>query len=411
MAFTDNIEVRSPYELLLVGMSNYLSRRLDIDEDTRDFQYLDEKKIEAFKYAEVIAELAYKGFIQYEFSKHFKVKGTTRFRALDEKYEDKLGFFYNKDKDGFFVTEEDLREDEVFAMLRMSAGYDFSLTVVALTIDLLSYKFGKQLKLNFVGDNIDVYLREASTMHYYKTLGYLTVQYDVSEKVLNTLNANIFKSIAVINGYMGSDLVSYYDKIDMMKKQNISRGSVVYLYKKHQEQLTVMNDIVDDCTLAVVEDYGAFGIKLKQLPVRTSYEFVVLTYSKYSDDVKDLYGGLENFLPYNSKSVDINLTWPSCGVSYVQNSKPGHFEEYFITNLKMVTPVTLNLLLNSTNTLEKVVLQAPEAVYFLLLQYQRDFDKDLFKKEYPLVDYKKVEKLVKTSKKNIEKILGYKLRR
>ena len=77
----------------------------------------------------------------------------------------------------------------------------------------------------------------------------------------------------------------------------------------------------------------------------------------------------------------------------------------------MVTPVTLNLLLNSTDTLEKVVLQAPEAVYFLLLQYQRDFDKDLFKKEYPLVDYKKVEKLVKTSKKNIEKILGYKLKR
>ena len=77
----------------------------------------------------------------------------------------------------------------------------------------------------------------------------------------------------------------------------------------------------------------------------------------------------------------------------------------------MVTPVTLNLLLNSTDTLEKVVLQAPEAVYFLLLQYQRDFDKDLFKKEYPLVNYKKVEKLVKTSKKNIEKILGYKLKR
>lgn len=106
MAFTDNIEVRSPYELLLVGMSNYLSRRLDIDEDTRDFQYIDEKKIEAFKYAEVIAELAYKGFIRYEFSKHFKVKGTTRFRALDEKYEDKLGFFYNKDKDGFLLLRK-----------------------------------------------------------------------------------------------------------------------------------------------------------------------------------------------------------------------------------------------------------------------------------------------------------------
>lgn len=411
MAFTDNIEVRSPYELLLVGMSNYLSRRLDIDEDTRDFQYLDEKKIEAFKYAEVIAELAYKGYIRYEFSKHFKVKGTTRFRALDEKYEDSLGRFYNKDKKGFYVTEEDLRDDETFNMLRMSAGYDFSLTVVALTIDLLSYKFNRLLPLHFVGDNIDVYLREASTMHYYKSLGYLTVKYDVSEKVINTLNANIFKSIGVINGYMGSELVSYYDKIDMMKKQNISKGSVVYLYKKHQEQLTVMNDIVDDCTLAIVEDFGAFGIKLKKLPVRTSYEYVILTYSKYSDDVKELYGGLENFLPYNSKDVDVNLTWPSCGVSYVQNSKPGHFEEYFITNLKMVTPVTLNLLLNSTDTLEKVVLQAPEAVYFLLLQYQRDFDKDLFKKEYPLVDYKKVEKLVKTSKKNIEKILGYKLKR
>ena len=45
------------------------------------------------------------------------------------------------------------------------------------------------------------------------------------------------------------------------------------------------------------------------------------------------------------------------------------------------------------------------------MQYQRDFDKALFKKEYPLVDYKKVDQLVKTSKKNIEKLLGYKLKR
>ena len=61
--------------------------------------------------------------------------------------------------------------------------------------------------------------------------------------------------------------------------------------------------------------------------------------------------------------------------------------------------------------MEDVVLQAPEAVYFLLMQYQRDFDKALFKKEYPLVDYKKIDQLVKTSKKNIEKLLGYKLKR
>ena len=196
----------------------------------------------------------------------------------------------------------------------------------------------------------------------------------------------------------------------MLKRQKISKGSVVYLYKKNQEQLTVMNDIVEDCTLAIVVDYGSFGIKLKRLPMRTSYEYIVHTYENYSDDIKDLYGGLEYFFPYDGKLDEVNLTWTSCGVSYVQNSKPTQMEDYFITNLKMISLVDLPIM-EKVGTMKDVKLQAPEAVLFLLLQYQIDFDKDLFMKEYPQVDEEKVKKLVKVSKKNLEKVLGYKLKR
>ena len=84
MSYTSSIKVNSPYELLLVGVSNYISKRLELPQDDRDFQYLDEKQIEAFKYQEVIYELAYYGFIKYQFSKDFKLRNSTVIRALKE---------------------------------------------------------------------------------------------------------------------------------------------------------------------------------------------------------------------------------------------------------------------------------------------------------------------------------------
>ena len=76
----------------------------------------------------------------------------------------------------------------------------------------------------------------------------------------------------------------------------------------------------------------------------------------------------------------------------------------------MISLVDLPIM-EKVGTMKDVKLQAPEAVLFLLLQYQIDFDKDLFMKEYPQVDEEKVKKLVKVSKKNLEKVLGYKLKR
>jgi len=335
MSYTSSIKVNSPYELLLVGVSNYISKRLELPQDDRDFQYLDEKQIEAFKYQEVIYELAYYGFIKYQFSKDFKLRNSTVIRALKEmKGEKILENFYVKAKGGFYIHEEDLRESDSFRLFRQGVGFDFSLVVLVVTLALLDYKYKMEVPLTFIGDRVEDYFRDASTLHYYKILGYVKYNCDLSEKVLNSLNANIFKSIGVINGYLGNELVSYYDKLDMLAKQGISKGSVVYLYKRNQEQLTSMNDIVEDCTLAIVEDFGDFGIKLRKLPIRTSYEYIIYTYNNYSDDVKELYGGLEYFFPYSSTDSLVNLTWTSCGVSYVQNSKSTQMEDYFITNLK-----------------------------------------------------------------------------
>ena len=409
MSYTSSIKVNSPYELLLVGVSNYISKRLELPQDERDFQYLDEKQIEAFKYQEVIYELAYYGFIKYQFSKDFKLKSSTVIRALKEmKGEKILENFYVKAKGGFYIHEDDLRESDSFRLFRQGVGFDFSLVVLVVTLALLDYKYKMEVPLTFIGDRVEDYFRDASTLHYYKILGYVKYNYDLSEKVLNSLNANIFKSIGVINGYLGNELVSYYDKLDMLAKQGISKGSVVYLYKRNQEQLTSMNDIVEDCTLAIVEDFGDFGIKLRKLPIRTSYEYIIYTYNNYSDDVKELYGGLEYFFPYSSTDSLVNLTWTSCGVSYVQNSKSTQMEDYFITNLKMVYSVELPLM-QEDGRLQDVVFTAPEAVLFLLLQYKIDFDKDLYLQEYTNVDYDRISRLALHSLELIEDSLGYKL--
>lgn len=409
MSYTSSIKVNSPYELLLVGVSNYISKRLELPQDDRDFQYLDEKQIEAFKYQEVIYELAYYGFIKYQFSKDFKLRNSTVIRALKEmKGEKILENFYVKAKGGFYIHEEDFRESDSFRLFRQGVGFDFSLVVLVVTLALLDYKYKMEVPLTFIGDRVEDYFRDASTLHYYKILGYVNYNCDLSEKVLNSLNANIFKSIGVINGYLGNELVSYYDKLDMLAKQGINKGSVVYLYKRNQEQLTSMNDIVEDCTLAIVEDFGDFGIKLRKLPIRTSYEYIIYTYNKYSDDVKELYGGLEYFFPYSSTDSLVNLTWTSCGVSYVQNSKSTQMEDYFITNLKMVYNVELPLM-QEDGRLQDVVFTAPEAVLFLLLQYKIDFDKDLYLQEYTNVDYGRISRLALHSLELIEDSLGYKL--
>lgn len=409
MSYTSSIKVNSPYELLLVGVSNYISKRLELPQDERDFQYLDEKQIEAFKYQEVIYELAYYGFIKYQFSKDFKLKSSTVIRALKEmKGEKILENFYVKAKGGFYIHEDDLRESDSFRLFRQGVGFDFSLVVLVVTLALLDYKYKMEVPLTFIGDRVEDYFRDASTLHYYKILGYVKYNCDLSEKVLNSLNSNIFKSIGVINGYLGNELVSYYDKLDMLGKQGIRKGSVVYLYKRNQEQLTSMNDIVEDCTLAIVEDFGDFGIKLRKLPIRTSYEYIIYTYNNYSDDVKELYGGLEYFFPYSSMDSLVNLTWTSCGVSYVQNSKSTQMEDYFITNLKMVYNVELPLM-QEDGRLQDVVFTAPEAVLFLLLQYKIDFDKDLYLQEYKNVDYDRIVRLALHSLELIEDSLGYKL--
>jgi hypothetical protein len=411
MSFTSKIEVQNPYDLLFVGLSNYIAKRLDVPIDDRDFQYIEEKEIEAFKYQEVICELAALGFIKYEFSDSFVLKGSTAIRVLKEiECEKFLMRFYNKEDECFYIDEEDLRTDENFNLFRQGSGFDLGLTVFLLTIALLNYRYNMVVPVYFTGDKVSDYFREASTLHYYKVKGYLEYTCNLNDKVLNSLNANIFKSLGYMKGYLRNDLISYYDKLSQLEEDNIVKGSVVYLYKKNQEQLTSMNDIVEDCSLAIVVDYGDFGIKLRKLPIRTSYEYVIATYSNYSDDIKDLYGGLEHFFPYNSPETVLNLTWTSCGVSYVQNSKFTQMEEYFVTDLRTLYNVELPVMLTDDGVLTDVEFQAPEAVLFLLLQYQVDFAKDLFLKEYG-VNFEKVESVVKTSMANIEAKLGYKLKK
>ena len=67
-------------------------------------------------------------------------------------------------------------------------------------------------------------------------------------------------------------------------------------------------------------------------------------------------------------------------------------------------------MLTDDGDLTDVGFQAPEAVLFLLLQYQVDFDKELFLKEYG-VNFEKIASVVKTSMANIEAKLGYKLKK
>lgn len=408
MAFTKDLEVNSPYELLFVGISNYLSRRLGLEEDVRDFQYLDEKKIENFKYQEVVCELAHLGYLNYKFSENFKLRRSDRIKVLDIEFENILLNYFDMEKRDFFITVDDLRESEDFTMFRTVAGYDFSLVVLAIVNSLLNYRYDKNFSINLVGDDIDVYLREASTLHYYVVLGYIKVNYQLSEVVLNSVNANIFKEIGVIAGYFANELISYYDKLDMMKKLKLVKGSVVYLYKKKLDQLTIMGDLVEDCSLAIVEDFGDFGIKLRKLPIKTSYEYIIYTYNQFSDDVKELYGGLENFFPYDSKEEVVNLTWQACGVSYVQNSKTSQMEDYFITKLDMVYPVKLPIL-KDDGSLEDTELNASSTVWFLLKQYKVDFNETLYLKEYKNTNVDYVNDLVEQSIVNIEELLQHKL--
>lgn len=252
-----------------------------------------------------------------------------------------------------------------------------------------------------------------SLLYYYMIYGYFDLRLPLSDSNREYLNSILFRNLCKFSGYFSQDLISKADKVDNLSKLGIVEGSIVFLYGRKRDSVvggSTFEDynFISSSRVAKVIEITDKGIHFEVFNFSSSLEDLYIKYYNLSKNVKETYHSFNEFIKFNcSKSVTFE-PWSNLGIQYMMNDDSYYYERSFVTKLDSIFPVEITTL-EADNAFVSVSLKVVDAIYYLLLEYGVDFDRELYNKEYKTTNPALIEGSVTTSLGYLEGILGYKL--
>ena len=198
---------------------------------------------------------------------------------------------------------------------------------------------------------------------------YIQLDIDLNEITID-LDYEIFCNNGIVAGR--NKEWSMQEKKDLMKKYGMVEGSVVCLWERKGMRSSNPSGRISSSVIAIINEIGKDFVAVTTIPLNKTKEEVRLDFYNIPSEKRAIYSDLLNYSPHISDCI---LSLPSLGV-----------ENYFLDEYKFFT-----LLSKRHKVMKRITVQGKEAdvemnevdaIYWLLCQYEIDFDLELYKHMY-----------------------------
>lgn len=206
-----------------------------------------------------------------------------------------------------------------------------------------------------------------------KTLPWLAEMVEIDTDISSTrtdLDYFVFWNEGNISGK--AKYWSIPEKKELMEDLGIGVESVVILWTRKGMCNSNPGGRIESALVGIIKEIGKDFIEMDAIALNKTKEEVDLDYYSIPEDIRHLYTDLLHFKPATfSKSIQL----PSLGIeNYLYD------ESQFITKISPIEKV------NKTITVDRKRIQKEmtnvDAIYWLLCQYEIDFDRELYKHMY-----------------------------
>lgn len=203
-----------------------------------------------------------------------------------------------------------------------------------------------------------------------KTLPWLNDMVEINTDTSADLDYYVFWDEGSISGK--NKLWSIPEKKEFMKELGMQVESVVILWTRKGMVKSNPGGRIESAMVGIIKEIGKDFIEMDAIALNKTKEEVALDYYSIPKDIQKLYGDLLNFKP---AVFSKNLQFPSLGI-----------ENYLYDESQFITLISPTEKVNKIITIDGKQVQREmrcvDAIYWLLCQYEIDFDRELYKSMY-----------------------------
>lgn len=400
---TDKYVIDSPYKVLYWSLYNiayselYKAKPEFIPEVPFDTKAL--SKLDGYPYVSMASA---RGFLHLKDTVAAVPSGYD-FRALLSHFEKVVEQFQISDN-YFVVTEEN------YPYLKpTNYPYQISYSLVILWFSIFLEVVVGEYTLKVKGLSSE--LAESSLLYYFKLFEYLSLDYTISDKDVDTINSQLYVEMARFHGYMTKEILPLSKKRELFSNLGFQEGSIVFLYEKNyiaNEEVRSnkgSNKFLNKVHLAKITKVTQKEVQFLTYNFHKTPEAMLEDFEYLPESIQTLYGSYVEFLEPTLSVNRVEVGWDTLGINYAQNNDSTYAEHYFITAIESVYSVPLTVVVDN---LKFVTLNLPieVATAFLLYSYGVSFDEVLYKDRYS-VDLESIKERVSFFRSNLEERLGY----
>lgn len=400
---TDKYVIDSPYKVLYWSLYNiayselYKAKPEFIPEVPFDTKAL--SKLDGYPYVSMASA---RGFL-YLKDTVATVPSGYDFRALLSHFE-KVVEQFQISENYFVVTEEN------YPYLKpTNYPYQISYSLIILWFSIFLEVVVEDYTLKVKGLSSE--LAESSLLYYFKLFEYLSLDYTISEKDVDTINSQLYVEMARFHGYMTKEILPISKKRELFSEQGFQEGSIVFLYEKNyiaNEEVRSnkgSNKFLNKVHLAKITKVTQKEVQFLTYNFHKTPESMLEDFEYLPESIQNLYGSYIEFLEPTLSVNRVEVGWDTLGINYAQNNDSTYAEHYFITAIESVYSVPLTVIVDSLK-FETLNLPIEVATAFLLYSYGVSFDETLYQERYS-VDLDSLKERVAFFRSNLEERLGY----
>mgnify|MGYP000850737518 CR=1 FL=1 len=306
----------------------------------------------------------------------------------------------------FVVTEEN------YTYLKpTNYPYQLSYSLVILWFSMFLEVVVGEYSLKIKGLSSE--LAESSLLYYFKLFEYISIDYTISDKDIDTINSQLYVEMARFHGYMTKEILPISKKQALFEEQGFQVGSIVFLYEKNyiaNEEVRSskgVNKFLSKVHLAKITRITQTEVQFQTYNFHKTPAAMLEDYEYLPESIQNLYGSFVEFLEPSLTVNRIEVGWDTLGINYAQNNDSTYAEHYFITKIESVYSVPITVV-SDTLKFEGTVLPIEVATAFLLFCYSVTFDEVLYEQQYS-VNLSNLKEQVSFFRSNLEEKLGYEL--
>lgn len=389
----------------MFGLYNYYSDRLGLELKEVDCSDFSLDSLDSSPFEDFILYCFNNGYLKYEVEETSSNMAKYKLDYLDSVLD--ICKTYDFDTTVIHVDIDDFYEH--FDDITRFFNADFSVLAFYVCYNLLRKKQGlSSATVKLYGQDFDTFISGLVYTHYLKMCGFVSIDYEISEKSLDLVNSSIFVELSKFKGFMYDYVPTFTEKLAYMKELGLVEDSIVFLYKRSKFKNLLGRNIVEDCRVAKIKKITNKAIQFELLDVRKPIIDKWIEFSGYDEDIKDLYIDFDNYLNFNNTVSNFELHLSSLGVSYMMTRDSSFMESFFITPIESVYSASLKVF-EDEETISSLDLKIELYVLYLLLEYKIQFNLDLYLTSYNIgkneLDF--VSGIVQSSNGFLSENLGY----